>query len=231
MSIQPSKKNEQAQSPVDTDYQAIKAQSARIKKRILVILAAALLLLAVLILSLYLTRDKGEENPFGELHFDSPYSGNILEYAPYLEQDRSISYCADPNGYGETLSITEENRGELLREVLYLCDLIDILIRGDHNAYNACLGVAYREEKGMQAPFSQQMIYETLITYYREEKAEDGVSRYVTFKLEYKLFRNDGSYRTDIEKRESRPQYVTLLVPPDGGVITIHNIEIPVPKT
>ncbi len=229
MSIQP-KQNRVEELSENSEYRQMKEQSARIKKKIKMILLAAVFLLAVLLLILYLTKDKETGEGFGDLQFDSPYTGEILSYESYLEMDRSICYCADPSGYGETLSITEENRAEFSREVLYLCDLVEILIRGDHEAYNACLGTAYKEERGTQPPFSQQMIYETRITYHTEEKAEDGVSRFVTYKLEYKLLRNDGSYRTDVERNESRPQYFTLLVTPDGQ-ICIYNIEIPVPKS
>ena len=78
----------------------------------LVLLAAIAVLTAVLLV--VLTHLPEPETPAPVYHFyPVDRTGNIMTNAEYLALDRSVRYCADPDGYGVTEEITEENRAEM----------------------------------------------------------------------------------------------------------------------
>ena len=177
---------------------------------VMVILITAAVLLAIL------SRPKSEIREYEDSEFFPTYQGNIMEYEKYLGKDRSIKYCSDPSGYGLTLAVTDENREEFDAGVLFLCDYIQTIIDGDADAYNACFAERYFEENDRQKAFAPQMVYGTVITYQKEQT--DGDSKLITYKLEYMIFENDGSFRRDILSDASRPQRIVLRVAPDGSV-------------
>ena len=65
------------------------------------------------------------------------------------------------------------------------------------------------------------MLYQCKITYI--DDGTDGADKLMVYRLEYMIFRNDGSFRRDIASDASRPQNVLLRVTPDGR-ISIENI-------
>ena len=197
------------------------------KKKLLLILGIALGALILLLTAVALITGLGKkDNPgfeYGEEHFYPTYEGDIMQNKAYLDLDRSISYCADPAGYGETSSITDENRKDYSAEVLFLYDYLQTVIAGDANAYNKLFNEAYyknKENKPLES-FSPQMIYQAKITYQTE--AKEGTDRLVVYRLEYMIYRNDGTFRRDIASDSSRPQNIRLRVSADGS-IAIENI-------
>lgn len=200
-------------------------QAQRMKKKLISILCVmlgglVLLFAAIVILS---AREKKEVPgyEYEDKDFYPTYEGNIMEYKEYLDLDRSVSYCADPAGYGETSTITEENRKDYGAEVLFLYDYLQTIIAGDATAYNACFNGNYYKNHKLRETFSPQMLYQCKITYI--DDGTDGADKLMVYRLEYMIFRNDGSFRRDIASDASRPQNVLLRVTPDGR-ISIENI-------
>lgn len=175
----------------------------------------ALLIAAAVLLTL-LGRPKSQIREYEDSEFAPTYQGNIMEYDKYLGKDRSIKYCSDPSGYGMTLAVTDENREDFDAGVLFLCDYIQTIVDGDADAYNACFTEGYFEENERQKAFAPQMVYGTLITYQKEQT--EGDVKLITYKLEYMIFENDGSFRRDILSNASRPQRIVLRISPDGSI-------------
>ena len=71
--------------------------------------------------------------------------------------------------------------------------------------------------------FTQQMIYESHIYYYSTEAQKDG-SKLVTYRLEYKIYQNNGTYRRDVGSDSPKPEYLVLWVSPDESDIKIERI-------
>ncbi len=180
------------------------------------ILGVMLLLLCLVLLLQSLLQWGGEGEDDGYIHFYPTYAGDIFSYGPYLELNRSVSYCADAAGYGVTLSITEANRADFDVYVLYLCDWIKLMTYGAVEDYNACFSESYLREHGAQAAFSPQMIYNACIYFVSEEQDGDGLLR--TYRLDYMIHRNDGTLRRDVESDAIRPQYVQLRVGADRSI-------------
>ena len=46
----------------------------------------------------------------------------------------------------------------------------------------------------------------------------------VTYRVDYMIRKNNGTFRRDVGSDAIRPQYVVLLVSPDGSDIAIENV-------
>lgn len=186
----------------------------KLKKRILIVLASvlgALLVLLLLVLLLQGIRNSMNEPEVPEYEFYPTYTGNILENPSYLNLNRDVVYSYDSTGVGFSTSITDEEWDTLDGEVKFLYQYLQIIIAGDVEGYNACLSERYIREFGREDAFSPQMLYEMRISYYRTDA--DGGKVYL---LEYKIHRNDGSFRTDVGSGMCRPQYVKVIEPEEG---------------
>lgn len=200
-------------------YEALVANSKKMKKRILWIMAgvaAAILLMIgciLLIQSINAGNEGNGQAPDLNITFHEPYEGNIMENKDYLALNRWVYYCDDPYGYGVTTAITEENRDGFDSGVLFLYNYIQTIIAGDHEAYNDCFNDAYFRKADPKDAFYPQMLYDIKILFYMRESAD-----LVTYRLEYKIHRNDGTFRRDVESDASRYQLVTLRISDDGEI-------------
>ena len=199
-------------------YEALRAQSKKMKKRIIVVAAGIVCVIALLVgfIALIESLTGEKENPFpdGAFEFYPTYQGDILQNKNYLELDREIDY---DNNYGLTQSINEDNREEFDQTVLFLCEYLQTIIAGDSEAYNACFNDIYFNEIKQMGEFSPQMLYNMKIIYQSSEDGENG-SKLLTYRLDYMIYRNDGTFRRDVGSDAIRPQFVTLRVTADGNI-------------
>ncbi len=207
------------------ELEHMRRSSKKMKKKVLLVIGGVLLTMLLIFGVIRLLETLGKKPagiPDGTYKFYSPYEGDIMQNREYLGLNRAVCYCANPNGMGLTESIHAENRGQFSADVLYLHDWIQTIIAGDADAHNACLNATYRKDNELKTSFSPQMLYNILITYQESVTEADG-DRLVTYRLEYMILRNDGTYRRDIGSRMSRPQDITLRVT-KGGEISIERI-------
>ena len=205
-----------------TEEEKIEAleQSRRMKKRILMVGAAVLAVLILLFGVLWLVdwlahRDTGVAD--GAYEFYPPYDGDIMENPAYLELNRMIDYCNDPQGYGLRQSITEENEDEFDASVLFLRDYLLTVIAGDAETYNTYFNNAFFEDNEPRSAFYQQMLY-NMVIYFESTEKQDGGDTLMTYRLEYMIYRNNGSFRDDVGSDAILPRYVTLRITPDGTI-------------
>ena len=206
-------------------------QTRRMKKRILIVGAAVLAVLLLLFLTLWLVDHLANRNagaPDGDYKFYPPYDGDIMENEEYLGLNRMIDYCNDPQGYGLRQSITEENEEAFDASVLFLRDYLQTVIAGDANAYNAYFNNVYFEDNQPKTAFYQQMLY-NMVIYYESTEKQDGGDTLTTYRLEYMIYRNNGSFHADVGSDAILPRHVTLRISPDG-TIKIEGIRTSYPK-
>ena len=206
-------------------------QTRRMKKRILIVGAAVLAVLLLLFLTLWLVDHLANRNagaPDGDYEFYPPYDGDIMENEEYLELNRMIDYCNDPQGYGLRQSITEENEEEFDASVIFLRDYLQTVIAGDASAYNAYFNNVYFEDNQPKTAFYQQMLY-NMVIYYESTEKQDGGDSLTTYRLEYMIYRNNGSFHADVGSDAILPRHVTLRISPDG-TIKIEGIRTSYPK-
>ncbi len=197
-----------------------RAASRRMKRRILLVTAGILVLLILLagavMLMERLTAEKApsaEDDTSVPLYFyPSEPDVNILEDPDYLGMDRRI-YCTQG---GETRVVTEDNIDGYGPAVLTLRDMLNAIVSGDHEAYNALFSTNYYATEG-NAPkeaFTMQRVYDIELTVVAESKKTDDQTgkTYTQYELivKYKIARNDGTFRRDIGSNEARKQYYVL---------------------
>ena len=200
-------------------YNAMLENSKRMKKRILIILGCVLAGLLLLFLcvqvlqwvqALHASKNNAKDP---NISFYPTYEGDILKNEQYLERNRLVYYCDDPYGYGVTKAITNENRSEFNAQVLFLYQYVQLIIAGDEDAYNACFSEDYFKDADPQGPFSPQMLHNIKIRYYMRESAN-----VVTYRLDYMIYRNDGTFRRDIGSDVSRYQLITVRTDGNGEI-------------
>ena len=220
--------NEDAVSEAEmpsSDKEPIKAEAtpqglSHFKKKlvpILVISFGALIvipLLLALILNLIQKDPQYEILEYPEYEFAPVYEGDILHYSYYLGKNRDILYFSNREGYGEAEVLNDET-SEAKQKLLY--SFVQSIICGDEALYNSFFSKAYFASNEPQKPFAQQMLYDICIYLYASETLENGETSY-TYQVDYRIAKNNGTYRTDIGSDMSRSQYVTIRQAADGNV-------------
>ena len=212
--------NEQPTAP-EKSLQDIAEQNKKMRKKLLIALAATVGAVAVLITALLIVKALQEKKNAFELpesYFHPTYQDDIFEYTDYLDKRPDvILYCEDPEGLGRTTSIDADREDEFSAEALYLRDFLLIMMHADVDAYNNCFNEIYYKNHKKQAPFSQQMIYEAEIRFASEEEGKDG-EKISTYYLFYKLYENDGSLRRDVGSDAVVPMRVVLRTTASGDI-------------
>lgn len=192
--------------------------NAAMKKRILTVGAVVLAVLIVLVVVLWIAdtlakRDVGV--PDGTYEFYPPYDGDIMENEEYLALNRMIDFCNDPLGYGLKQSITEENEEEFDPTVLFLRNYLQTVIAGDAETYNTYFNHVYFEDNEPKSAFYQQMLY-NMVIYFESTEKQDGGDTLATYRLEYMIYQNNGSFHKDVGSDAILPRHVTVRIGADG---------------
>ena len=186
-----------------------------IKKRILisfltVFTAFTLLLGAVVVLAKYSDKIMYDEIPRGNAIFpyDANYTENIFTDKEYMELDRLVCYTDVRTGV--TLSIDDNNYASYNDVVVFMYEYIRSIIYGDNSFYNNCYSDRFLTVEGEQHPFTMQKLYDIEFGVVSvDEVTSNGVLSKVW--LDYKIFKNNVTLRTDIGSDVNRRQYLTLI--------------------
>lgn len=189
--------------------------STRKKNKIIIISVFAASLVLLLICSLIpglLKNDNGGKPDREEYTVDPSKLADtkeedfdILEYEEYLKYDRTIQYCYTT---GVQVSVNDKTLSNYDASFRLIYELIGTLIAGDSDAYNELV----HEDVGHFDSFTQQQVYDVVITKYSEstKQSETGSYSEYVYVVEYKIHENNGTYRKDIESDANRPQYFVI---------------------
>jgi hypothetical protein len=189
--------------------------STRKKNKIIIICVFAASLVILLICSLIpglLKNDDGGKPDREEYTVDPSKLADtkeedfdILEYEEYLKYDRTIQYCYTA---GVRVSVNDKTLSNYDASFKLIYELIGTLIAGDSDAYNELV----HENVGHFDSFTQQQVYDVVITKYSEstKQSETGSYSEYVYVVEYKIHENNGTYRRDIESDANRPQYFVI---------------------
>lgn len=202
------------------EIKAVLDKNNIMKKRILTFGAIVLAVLIVLFVALWVVDTLAKRSvgvPDGTYEFYPPYDGDIMENPEYLALNRMVDYCNDPLGYGLRQSITEENEEEFDAAVLFLRDYLQAVIAGDAETYNGFFNQTYFEDNDPKSAFYQQMLY-NMVIYFESTEKQDGGDTLTTYRLEYMIYRNNGSFHKDVGSDAILPRHVTLRIGADGTI-------------
>ncbi len=205
------------------EEEARKAREAsqKLKKKILIV-AAGLLVFAVLALLLIPILDQTINKPAEEestsrhntvIYYDPEYDYDIMKDKEYLELDRYIYYKDARTN--ETIILLEKDIPGYGPAMVTLKTMIDAIIAGDHETYNSLFSSHYYAVEGREpeAPFTMQQVYDILITRVEiTDVINEEIGKYTQYEytVEYKIHKNNGTFRTDLGHDDSRKQYFIL---------------------
>ncbi len=139
------------------------------------------------------------------------YDCNIMEDQEYLKRNRTVLYT--DNLLGTTYALDKKNLTAFGPAIPVLNDMVNAIIEGDEKAYNSLFSDAYFDNHDPEAPFTMQRVYDIQFRKIEENTKKGGEgSSYIqyVFEVEYKIMKNDGTFRTDIASDEARKQYIIL---------------------
>ena len=209
---------EDSMQDVDTE-KAVRLQNAKIRKKLIMVLAGIVLALVLLLGTVLLLDTLNAGNhavQLPEIEFEPTYQGNIFEYDRYLALNPEvIMYAIDASG-NISFSI-DKNNEELDSTVWFLRDFIRSMTVGSADLYNSFFNDTYFQTHERQAPFSPQMIYQAEIRFISTTKDANGDMIY-EYQLRYRILQNDGSLRKDVGSDAIVPQVLTLRAKADGSI-------------
>jgi hypothetical protein len=160
------------------------------------------------------SEDVYEKDPNRFAVYD-PDEPSIFEDEKYLSLDRSLHV----RRFGEEFTVTDKNSVMADGAALFFIDYFDALSRGDTARYNEMFSDSFYETHEREEEFSEQRVYDIHVTLLGES---DGLER-VSYKVEYKIQRNNGTFRRDIYSDSTRPLIFDLVR--DGDTYKIDGIK------
>ncbi len=192
--------------------------SPKLKKRIIVTLIVILAVLLVMYLlvelipKLYSVKDaeRVQEVTADYNFYPADYEENIFEDIDYLALINNGLLYYD-NGSNSILEATEENAADFGEAASLMINMFYSVVEGDAVRYNSYFSDEYFRVFSAKERFTMQKIYNAKLSLIAVEGVEEKAGNYTkyTFKLEYFIFENNGTYRKDIGE-DARTQYFTV---------------------
>ena len=203
--------------------------NSNLKKRMLIVILSVIgviVLLAALLNVLTKCQNASREEEttdfFSKIQFSSEYVTDLDELLAdrtYSDYDKTIYYY-DPQT-GITEGIDENKYNDYGPCVQLLANFVAAMMNGDSDQYNTFFSELYFRSNEPQEAFSMQKLYEIQVSPYSktEKTGEDGrkYTEYI-YALQYKIRKNNGSLRDDMDSDGLRPQYI-LITDREGSLL------------
>lgn len=196
----------------------IKRETKTAKKKLFIGLGIILGLLLILsCLSFFIDYIDGKKsivnNEDGEVNYNFypiDFEEDIFKNRDYLElyANGLVSFKKG----NVTIGIDKETAKDHGSDTKFIVDMLNFIINGDNDKYNNCFSSTYYQTHTAKDEFTMQMLYDVKIELASSEKVQgENGSEYTRsiFSVEYKIYRNNGSFRRDIGAG-SKKQYLTL---------------------
>ena len=191
------------------------------KKKILkgVLIFSAVVIVLYIVMSffdpetLFLRREDQNQDAQQDISFypiDDPL--NTPDNEEYLQYDSRMFYHNPFEGV--TYSIEPETLEQENEDIVFFYRYFEAIRMGNTHAYADMFASDYREE--IASDFTPQLLYD--ITVYPQTESGEIVS----YRLEYRIFRNNGSFRDDVGSDTIRSQQVVLTK--EGGHLKIARV-------
>lgn len=169
-------------------------------------------------------------NNFSNIFYPIDYEYDIMKDQEYLGLDRNVYYYASSDQYGSVLVLDEENCGKQARGVTLLYGMVESIIEGDVESYNACFSDYYYEHKGIEPDpgFTMTQLYDIKITNMGHKRVSDDLGEYTQYEfvLQYSIHKNNGTFRSDIGSDKNAANYI-VITDRNNGELLIENTLFP----
>ena len=144
----------------------------------------------------------------------SAYGEDIYADEDYMKLDRYISYKNGP----DTFTITDGDYAKYGVCIEFFAEYFESVKLGQYEDYDKYFTDEYFKNQSNKEMFAPQKIYDILVEETRSEIHDDGTESHF-FYVDFKIFKNDGSFRNDIGSDMSRTVVYELVVDNDGNVL------------
>lgn len=181
------------------------------KKKLLVkwlVIIASVLAIAFCVyavLSLFAPKVGFTEKQDDIFYFPVNYEENIFEDIVYTSKNREVRF----DNYGSAIFVNEENYSEQSKEARFFYDYFKTVINGESESYKGFFAESFFARHSIPKSFTMQKIYDIEVSAMTSD-IEDGVA-YETFKVSYKIYENNGTFRADVSSGESKPVAIRLI--------------------
>ncbi len=193
------------------------ADKMKLKKRLLIVMVSVLAVIFVLfIISFAIDKYYDKKDSVDNAPID--YDFYPADYEEYIYNDTEYNKLIE-NGFiyykdsatGLTFGIDRESVSEHGEEAIFIVEYIYSIINGDVTEYNGFFSDTYYESNEKHGNFTMQKLYEVNIAKETAEPITENGNNYTKymFVLEYKIFKNNGTFRNDIGDG-SKKQYITV---------------------
>lgn len=194
------------------------------KYKPLIICSVIFMVVSAFVLGLFFLFPKEEKGKGNGEYYPANYDENIFLNQAYLDFQRDLLYSI---GGVEQLFNYEKDYETAEQECQFFLDYFYTVIHGDYEKYKNFFVDGYFEE---DPKFTMQMIYEPYVQYHSSSTDEiDGVEVTLqNFQVRYRIFKNNKTYRSDVDSNEAIPQIYQLIKTEDGSyrIFRILNIEV-----
>ncbi len=155
------------------------------------------------------------------------WESDILNDPEYLELKGFVTYA--PN---DSVTMGVEEGGYYSAggdELVFMMKYVDAIIRGDHVTLNSLFNENYFENNDKYEDFPEQRLFNIKIKKYHYADPAYQNSSYddAYYIITYKIDRNDGLFRDDIDEFAELAQLIELEIAPDGTILIDNIISLP----
>ena len=156
------------------------------------------------------TDGEAEAKPKEEFYYyPADFETDIFTVPEYLELDRRIKYSPDSS---QSYLIQNGNyAAEGEPGLTVIGEYLNAVIAGDHEKVNSLYTDKYVEDNGKHEKFPPQKLFNIKICNERVIEEKNGYTVYY-FTVSYKIFKNDGLFRKNVDETRERAQIFEIHV-------------------
>ncbi len=188
------------------------------------IVVVVICLLVLLTIGIYFLLPKKQGQPQNGEYYPANYDENIFQNMAYMEFQRDLMYSS--GGVSQLFSY-EKDYESAETECRFFLNYFHTVINGDYESYKDLFVDGFFEK---DPKFTMQMIYDPSVQYHSVSTDEvDGEEiQLYNFQVCYRIFKNNKTYRSDVDSNVAVPQIYQLMKGDDGNyrIFRILNIEV-----
>lgn len=188
------------------------AQKSGKAKKIIIAVIAAMIVIAVAyfaVTALLQSRITDiNSKDYGFSYYEPDYDCDIYSDSEFTVLELRILYSDGvcESYLGETFAPPENG------VIAMLSEYIDSIRSGNAEKFRSFYSAALKKNFALPESFTMQRLYDAKITFLSSSEKtvdEETVTTYI-YKIEYKIMKNDGTFRRDIDSDSVRPQTLTI---------------------
>ena len=147
------------------------------------------------------------------IFYPARYGEDVYADEEYMQKDRQISYKIG----GDTYLISDGDYAQYGAPLVLFSEYFDTVINGRYKELDKYFTDYYFENQQNKEKFAPQKIYDISVELV-SSKTEDGATTYC-FRVGFKIYKNDGTFRNDIDSDKARPVYYEVIEDSDGNAL------------